>query len=100
MPLFPRHSECQTQDFLGFGHGLFVQSPGCDRVLLSTSRGGGGVKLQRRYVAFGRSDLTVSYLHRQSLILRFNYAKSKAWLFSETEIVNSKHVNSEYAIYY
>ena len=62
--------------------------------------GGGGVKLQRRYVAFGRSDLTVSYLHRQSLILRFNYAKSKAWLFSETEIVNSKHVNSEYAIYY
>ena len=33
------------------------------------------------------------------IILRFNYTKSKAWLFSETEIVNSKHVNSEYAIY-
>ena len=42
MLLFPTHSECQTQAFLGFGHGLFVHSPGCDRVLLWTSRGGGG----------------------------------------------------------
>ena len=42
MLLFSTHSECQTQAFLGFGHGLFVYSPGCDRVLLSTSRGGGG----------------------------------------------------------
>ena len=53
MLLFPTHSECQTQAFLGFGHGLFVYSPGCDRVLLSTSRGGGGgVKLEKA-VAFG-----------------------------------------------
>ena len=53
MLLFPAHSECQTQAFLGFGHGLFVYSPGCDRVLLSTSRGGGGgVKLEKA-VAFG-----------------------------------------------
>ena len=42
MLLFRTHSECQTQAFLGFGHGLFVYSPGCDRVLLWTSRGGGG----------------------------------------------------------
>ena len=42
MLLFPRHSECQTQDFLGFGHGLFVHSPACDRVLLSTYVLGGG----------------------------------------------------------
>ena len=42
MLLFPRHSECQAQDFLGFGHGLFVHSPGCDRVLLLMSWGGEG----------------------------------------------------------
>ena len=94
MLLFPRHSECQTQDFLGFGHGLFVHSLGyCRR-----PRGGGGQIAKA--VAFGRSDLTVSYLYRQSLFSRFNYTKSKAWLFSKTEIVNSEHVNSEYAIYY
>ena len=52
MLLFPRHSECQTQDFLGFGHGLFVHSPGCDRVLLSMSWGGGPIA---KVVAFGRS---------------------------------------------
>ena len=68
--LFPRHCDCQTQAFLGsVGHGLFVHSPGCDRVLLSTSRGGQIGKA----VAFGRSDLTVSYLYRQSLSLRSNY---------------------------
>ena len=100
MLLFPRHSDCQTQAFLGFGHGLFVHSLGRDRVLLSTSRGAGGGAQIGKAVAFGRSDLTVSYSYRQSLFLRSNYTKSKAWLFSETEIVNSKHVNSEYAIYY
>ena len=61
--------------------------------------GGGGGGQIAKAVAFGRSDLTVSYLYRPILFLRFNYTKSKAWLFSETEIVNSKHVNSEYAIY-
>ena len=30
MLLFPTHSECQTQAFLGFGHGLFVHSPDRD----------------------------------------------------------------------
>ena len=80
MLLFPRHSECQTQDFLGFGHGLFVHSLGCDRVLLSS------IIAHRVLFIF------------QSLFLRFNYTKAMAWLFSETEIVNSKHVNSEYAI--
>ena len=64
------------------------------------SGGGGGGCQIRKALAFGRSDLTVSYLYRQSLFLQSNYTKSKAWLFSETEIVNSKHVNSEYAIYY
>ena len=54
MLLFPRHSECQTQDFLGFGHGLFVHSPGCDRVLLSMGGGGGGAP-SAKVVAFGRS---------------------------------------------
>ena len=62
--------------------------------------GGGGGGQIGKAVAFGRSDLTVSHLYRQSLFSRFNGTKSKAWLFSETEIVNSKHVNSEYAIYY
>ena len=61
MLLFPRHSECQTQDFLGFGHGLFVHSPACDRVLLSTyvlggGGGGGGAEGKiAKAVAFGRS---------------------------------------------
>ena len=53
MLLFPAHSECQTQAFLGFGHGLFVYSPGCDRVLLSTSRGGGEEGQIGKAVAFG-----------------------------------------------
>ena len=97
--LLSRHSDCQSQAFLGFGHGLFVHSAGCDRVLLWTSRWGGGGQIGKA-LAFGRSDLTVSYLYRQSLFLQSNYTKSKAWLFSETEIVNSKHIHSEYAIYY
>ena len=53
MLLFPRHSECQAQDFLGFGHGLFVHSPGCDRVLLLMSWG--GRRQIAKAVAFGRS---------------------------------------------
>ena len=102
MLLLPTQSECQTQAFLGFGHGLFVHSSDQDVIEYyyrrpAGGRGGGQIG---KAVAFGRSDLTVSYLYRQSLFSRFNGTKSKAWLFSETEIVNSKHINSEYAIYY
>ena len=87
MFLLPTHSECQTQAFLGFGHGLFVHSP--DRDVIEYYYRRPGESQIEKAVAFGRPDLTVSYLYRQSLFLRFNCTKSKAWLFSETEIVNS-----------
>ena len=39
--------------------------------------GGGGGGQIGKALAFGRSDLTVSYLYRQSLFLQSNYTKSK-----------------------
>ena len=100
MLLFPRHRECQMQDLLGLVMVfLFIAWDVIEYYCRRPVGGGGGGQIAK-VVAFGRSDLTVSYLYRQSLFLRFNYTKPKAWLFSETEIVNSKHVNSEYAIYY
>ena len=45
MLLLPTHSECQTQAFLGFGHGLFVHSSDQDVIEYYYRRpewGGGG----------------------------------------------------------
>ena len=99
MLLFPTHSECQTQAFLGFGHGLFFYSPGCDRVLLSTSRGGGGGEGQ---IGKGGSvwswpcPIYIAKFCFYDLITqnpRPGYsAKPRLWIL--------KRVNSEYPIYY